>query len=62
MKNTTRTPGVTAHLLDFRVMVLAVAAALALAVNGSEARQRGVQRPGCTACASNDQCAAQPRR
>ncbi len=43
MKSTTRTP-VTAPLLDFRMMVLAVAATLALAVNASEARQRGAQR------------------
>ncbi len=43
MKSTTRTP-VTAPLLDFRVMVLAVAAILVLAVNASEARQGGAQR------------------
>ena len=42
MKRTTKAPA-TGRLLDFRVMVLAVAAILALAVNASDARQ-GVRR------------------
>jgi hypothetical protein len=43
MKLTTTTR-FTAPLQDFRAMVLVIAAALALVVNGSEARQHSVQR------------------
>ena len=44
MKTTTTTTGSFAPLLDFRVMVLAVAAALAFTVNGVDARERSPNR------------------
>ena len=43
MNGTTKSPA-SAPLLDFRLMALAVAAVLALAVNASDARQRGALR------------------